>query len=251
MRRTLVLPVAIVATLVLGACAPGTLDAEPSASAGAPSASPSTAPDPSPSASPEADGERFDDVDLAASLVPLPFEPGEPDRWGDWTTSPRDDLMPGLDPAAFVDAPECAAAAEAIVALAPEEVVVGGYPYDDTLVSWVVVARMPSPDGAAAFVDAVDAAAIACTDVTGTAVEQYGVVGLVGPLEPSPAIEAAGHGFVAVAQDGSNHYTGYVVAAHDELVLMTVSDMMAIGWDERAVAEVQTEIEALDAAAGG
>lgn len=251
MRRILAVPGLALASIALAACAPGSLDADPPAASG--TSRPSPSPSPSPSATPEPtpEGQRFDDVDLAAALVPLPAEFGEPERWGEWTTQPREQILPGLDAAAFAAAPECASAVETLVALEPGQVVHAGYPYDGTLVTSVLVARFADPASAAAYVSAAEAAGVACQDVQGSAVEQYGVVALRGIFEPSQALDDAGFGFVAEASDGSNHYYGRVLAAHDELVLVGVSDMMMMGWDERQVADLETQISALDAAVGG
>ena len=244
-RRILVLPALVGASLALVACAPGSLDTAPPAASGTPdpSPSPSATPEPSP------EGERFDDVDLAAALVPLPFAPAEPQSWGEWTTATRDAILPGLDSEAFSGVPPCVVAVDALAAFEPEEIVVAGYPYEGVLVDSVVVARMASQAEADGYVAAVDAAAVACEGVVGTAIEHHGVRALRGPLEPSAAIDAAGYGFVAVGVEGSNHYGGQVVAAHAELVVMRGSDMMVQGWDEAVVADIQTELAALDAAA--
>lgn len=246
-RRILVLPALLTASLALAACAPGALDAGPPAASGTPDPSPSASATPEPS-SPE--GGRFDDVDIAAALVPLPFEPGDPQSWGEWTTATRDAILPGLDSEAFAGVPPCVAAVDALASSDPEEIVVAGYPYEDVLVGSIVVARMASGADAGAYVAAVDAAAVACEGVVGTAIERYGVTALRSPLEPSAVIDAAGYGFVALGHDGSNHYYGQAVAAHDELVVMSSSDMMVLGWDETIVADIQTEIAALDAAVG-
>lgn len=248
MRRTLAVPLVAVMSLGLAACASGPLDADPPAASGAPE--PSASPSPSATPEPTPEGERFDGIDLAAALVPIPAQFGDPSPWGEWSTQPRDLVLPGLDAAAFATTPECASAVETLVALEPGEVVQAGYPYEGTLVTWILVARFADPETAAAYVAASEAAGAACQDVQGVAVEQYGITALRGLFEPSPALEAAGYGFVAEGSDGSNHYSGRVLAAHDELVLVGVSDMMTVGWDDQEVADIQTQIAALDAAVG-
>lgn len=248
-RRTLGLPVVVAASLALAACAPGTLDADPAASdapdPASPSASPSATPEPSPA------GERFDDVDLAAALVPVPHEPGQPELWGAWAAEAVEEIVPGLDPAAFEAAPECAAAVAAATAIVPEEVVVGGYPYEGVLVTWIVVGRMASAGDASAYVDALVAAATACEGVQGVAQVPNGLTAVRGPLEVSQAIVDAGMRELAVGYDGSFHYDQHLLVAHDELVVATPYRPNVVGGDAESVGIVQTQVDALDAAVGG
>ncbi len=251
MRRILAAPGAIAAILALAACGPGSLDPEPPAAPGAPqpSASPSASPSVSPEPTPE--GERFDDVDLAAALVERPIEPASPESWGPWATERRDAIVPGLDPAAFASAPECAAAVQAVLDVAPEEVVRGGHPYEGVLVSTIIVGRMASSSDATAYVDALVAATTACGDAQGTAVGGDGVIAMRGPFEPSAAVADAGMQQALIGFEGSNHYGTYTLVAHDELVVVTPYSA-DVGTDvtAEAVAIVQTQIAALDAAVG-
>lgn len=244
-RRTMGLPLVVAASLALVACAPGTLDADPAASDAPDSASPSATPEPSPA------GERFDDVDLAAALVPVPHDPGDPEPWGAWGAAPLEEIVPALDPAAFEAAPECAAAVAAADAVVPEEVVAGGYPYEGVLVTWIVVGRMGSPEDASAYVDALAAAATACEDVQGVAQMPGGVTAVRGPLEVSEAVVDAGMQELAVGYDGSFHYDQYVLVAHDELVVATPYRADVVGGDAESVGIVQTQVDALGAAVGG
>lgn len=248
-RRTMALPVVVAASLALVACAPGTLDAVSAASdapdTSTPSASPSATPEPSPA------GERFDDVDLAAALVPVPFEPGEPELWGAWGTEPRAEIVPALDPAAFEAAPECASAVAAATAIVPEEVVRGGYPYEGELGTWIVVGRMASAEDASASVDALVAAATACEDVQGVAQIPDGLTAMRGPFEASQAVVDAGMHELAVGYDGSFHPVQYVLVAHDELVVATPYRSGVVRGDAESVGIVQTQVDALDAAVGG
>lgn len=249
-RRSLALSVVVAASLALVACAPGTLDSD-TATSSAPvsSAEPSESPTPTPEPSPA--GERFDDVDLAAALLPVPHEPGDPERWGPWAAETRDAIVPALDPAAFAAAPACEAAVVAATAIAPEEVVGGGYPYEGVLVHWILVGRMASAADATAYVDAMVAAAAACESVEGVAQAPQGVTALRGPLEVSDAIVAAGMEEVAVGYEGSFHYAQYVLVAHDELVVATPWRSDVVGGDVESARIVQAQLDALDAAVGG
>ncbi|MFC7431512.1 MULTISPECIES: hypothetical protein [unclassified Agrococcus] len=252
-RRGIALCGVLAASLVLVACAPGTLDADPAATdapdPATPSATASASPEPSPEPSPA--GERFDGVDLAAALVPVPHAPGEPERWGPWSAQSRDEIVPALDPAAFEAAPQCAAAVAAADAIVPEEVVRGGYPYEGELGTWIVVGRMASADDASAYVDALVAAAAACEGVQGVAQVPDGLTAVLGPFEASAAVAAAGMHELAVGYDGSFHPVQYVLVAHDELVVATPWRSGVVGGDAESVGIVQTQRDALDAAVGG
>lgn len=252
MQRILALPGVVVASLALVACAPGSLDDRPTAASGAPEPSASLSPSASASASPEPTTEdrRFDDVDLAAALVPMSQPTG--DGWGAWQTAPRDALVSAVDASAFSAVPGCRDAVAATEALAPVEVVVGGFPYQGVLGTSILVARMGSADEATAVVGAFAEAAVACDDVDGVAAQPGGLVAVRTAYEPSPAIADAGATEVGVAYDGSFHMTTLVMRPNDELVLLVPIDSPSYqGVDLETVASLDAQDAAFDALAAG
>lgn len=247
---------ALITVACITACAPGALGGEaadqqsstaPTTSSATPSVS-APAP-PAPTATP-LESQRFDGIDLASALIPLTQTEAAAALGGVWQTVPRDEIVVGLSSATFADSPTCASAVAVATELVPLEVIGGGYSYGEPLTPSVIAARMSSPAAASGWVTAVTDASVACDGVTGQPAEAGSLAHIRTLIEGAPAVQGAGMSGAGFGYDGQQHITTYVIASHEELVLVMLDEPAVEGWDTPIVAHMQNQFAAFEAAAG-